>query len=508
MERHKTGGKINFVVSKKNSNFAPVKNYMRITNPKMVEMEKDPKLLWERCLEIIRDNITPQQFAASFAFVKLHSFEEGKGKLVLSVPSEFVKKLLEDNFLPLMASTFRRVFGNSIKSLYYNVEVVRTEQGGKVIEKTDMPLPQLNGKPREDVRKAPDIVTAPQVQDLDSQLIPNYTFDNYLEGESNRLARSVGESIATNPAKTFNPFFVYGPSGCGKTHLINAIGHRIKELHPHKRVLYLSAHLFTVQYTDAVQQNKLNDYIRFYQTIDTLILDDVQELSGKTKTQNTFFHIFNHLHMNGKQIILSADRPPVAIKDVEDRLLTRFKWGMLAEIEKPTQNLRLDILMAKVEKEGLDIPSHILKYIAENVDDSVRDLEGFINSLMAYSVEYNCNINMSLVQKVMPRFVIKENRPVTIDDVKMCVCNYFNLKISQLDSRVRTQKIAFARQLAMYLANTLTDKSHVQIGLHIGNRNHATVIHAIKQIKDMIEVDEQARQTVEELTGTLGASSK
>ena len=354
---------------------------MRITNPKMVEMEKDPKLLWERCLEIIRDNITPQQFAASFAFVKLHSFEEGK--LVLSVPSEFVKKLLEDNFLPLMASTFRRVFGNSIKALYYNVEVVRTEQGGKVIEKTDMPLPRLNGKPREDVRKAPDIVTAPQVQDLDSQLIPNYTFDNYLEGESNRLARSVGESIATNPAKTFNPFFVYGPSGCGKTHLINAIGHRIKELHPHKRVLYLSAHLFTVQYTDAVQQNKLNDYIRFYQTIDTLILDDVQELSGKAKTQNTFFHIFNHLHMNGKQIILSADRPPVAIKDIEDRLLTRFKWGMLAEIEKPTQHLRQDILMAKVEKEGLDIPTHILKYIAENVDDSVRDLEGFINSLMA-----------------------------------------------------------------------------------------------------------------------------
>lgn len=469
-------------------------------------MEQSSKLLWERCLEIIRDNITPQQFAASFAFVELHSFEEGK--LVLDVPSEFVKKLLEDNFLPLMASTFRRVFGNSIKSLYYNVAV--TGNGGEVRERTDMPTSHVNnGTPRPDVRKAPDDVTAPQVQDLDSQLIPHYTFDNYLEGESNRLARSVGESIATNPAKTFNPFFVYGPSGCGKTHLINAIGHRIKELHPEKRVLYLSAHLFTVQYTDAqFRQNKINEFIRFYQSIDVLILDDVQELSGKTGTQNTFFHIFNHLHMNGKQIILSADRPPVAIKDLEDRLLTRFKWGMMAEIEKPTKHLRLDIITAKVEKEGLDIPAHILKYISDNVDESVRDLEGIINSLMAYSVEYNCNIDMALVKKIMPRFVIKNERPITIDDVKTCVCNHFNIKMSQLDSRTRTQTIAYARQLAMYLANSLTDKSHVQIGAHIGNRNHATVIHAIKQIKDMIAVDEQTRQTVNELMSTLGFSVK
>ena len=470
----------------------------------MVETEQNPKLLWERCLDIIRDNISPEQFAASFAFVELYSFENGK--LILDVPSEFVKKLLEDNFLPLMASTFKRVFGNSIHKLYYNVKVVNSKRGGEVREVADMSQKVTNGPSREDARKTPDDVTAPQVQDLDSQLIADYKFENYIEGESNRLARSVGESIANNPAKTFNPFFIYGPSGCGKTHLINAIGLRIKEQHPQMRVLYLSAHLFTVQYTDAVRQNKVNEFIRFYQTIDTLILDDVQELSGKGATQNTFFHIFNHLQRNNKQIILSADRPPIAIQDLEDRLLTRFKWGMQAEIEKPTQNLRLNILSAKVEKEGLNIPANVLKFISDNIDDSVRDLEGFINSLMAYSVVYNCAINMALVRKIMPRFVEKHSRELTIDDVKQSVCDHFNLKISQLDSRARTQQVAYARQVAMYLSSQLTDKSHVQIGIHIGNRNHATVIHALKQIKDMMEVDERVRLDVEELMDTLKAS--
>lgn len=468
----------------------------------MVETEQNPKLLWEKCLEIFRDNVTPEQFKASFAFVELNKFENGK--LVLDVPSDFVKNYLEENFLPLMVSTFKRVFGHSsIQSLYYNIKVVNTKRGGEVREKTEITTTVTNGSPRKDARKAPDVVTAPQVQDLDSQLNPHYRFENYIEGDSNRLARSVGESIALKPAKTFNPLFVYGPSGCGKTHLINAIGHRIKELHPQMRVLYLSAHLFSVQYADARLQNKANEFIQFYQSIDTLILDDVQELSGKTGTQNTFFHIFNHLQMNGKQIILSADRPPIAIQGLEDRLLTRFKWGMVAEIEKPTQNLRFDILAAKVELEGLHIPNNVLKYISENIDESVRDLEGIINSLMAYSVVYNCNINMGLVQKVMPRFVEKEDRPITIEDVKQSVCDHFGLEVSQLDSRSRTQKVSYARQISMYVASILTEKSMVQIGLNIGKRNHATVIHAIKIIKDSIAVDEQLRQDVEEIENTL-----
>ncbi|MBO4431154.1 MAG: chromosomal replication initiator protein DnaA [Bacteroidaceae bacterium] len=470
----------------------------------MVETEQNPKLLWGRCLDIIRDNITPEQFATTFAFVELHSLENGK--LVLDVPSEFVKEYLEEHFLGLMASTFKRVFGNSVTHLFYNVKVVG-KRGGNVREKGDMPAKVINGPARPNGNETPGDVTAPQVQDLDSQLIPGYKFESYLEGESNRLARSVGESIANNPAKTFNPFFVYGPSGCGKTHLINAIGHRIKELHPQMRVLYLSAHLFTVQFTDAVRQNKTNEFIRFYQSIDVLILDDVQELTGKDKTQNTFFHIFNHLHVNGKQIILSADRPPIAIQGLEDRLLTRFKWGMQAEIEKPTQNLRLGILSAKVEKEGLNIPANVLKYIAENIDESVRDLEGIINSLMVNSLVNNCDINMTLVKKLMPQFVEKHSkRELTIEDVKQTVCNHFHLKVSQLDSRERTQRIAYARQMAMYLSNQLTDSSHMQIGRLIGNRNHATVVHALKQIEDMIKIQDHVREDVEELTMILKTS--
>lgn len=469
-------------------------------------IQQTPTHLWEKCLEIIRDNISQEQFAATFAFVKLHSFENGE--LILAVPSEFVKEHLEKHFLPLMASTFKRVFGNSIKSLSYYTTVVQNSDNGTIIEKTDIAPQVANGKPRNDARKSPDDITAPQVEDLDSQLISHYSFDNYIEGESNRLARSVGEAIAKSPATTFNPLFIYGPSGCGKTHLINAIGLRIKELYPQMRVLYLSAHLFTVQYTDAVRQNKVNDFIRFYQTIDVLILDDIQEFSGKEQTQTKFFHIFNHLHLNKKQIILSADRPPIAIQNLEDRLLTRFKWGMQAEIEKPTQSMRFDILSAKVNKNGLNIPANVLKFISENIDESVRDLEGVINSLMAYSVVYNCDIDMKLVTKVMPRFVVTSDHPITIDDVKQCVCEHFNLKVNQIDSRSRTQQIAYARQVAMYLSSELTDKSHVQIGLCIGNRNHATVIHAIKQIKNMIDVDGATRQDIEELRNILKAARK
>lgn len=457
-----------------------------------MEQIQTPSKKWDKCLEIIKDNITREQFNASFAFVTLNRFEDGK--LVLNVPSDWVKNLLEKNFVKLMRSTFTRVFGSNI-SLYYNVLKDKTNDIS-VPEYSDN-SPKLNDTPQErDVRKTPDDTTAPQVQDLDSQLRPAYNFDNFIEGESNRLARSVGEAIAKNPAKTFNPFFVFGPSGVGKTHLVNAIGLRIKELHPNKRVLYLSAHLFTVQYTDAVRQNKVNDFIRFYQTIDTLILDDVQELSGKTATQNTFFHIFNHLQINGKQIILTADRPPMAIQDLTDRLLTRFKWGLQAEISKPTQTLRFNILNAKVNKEGLLIPSQIIKYISENIDDSVRDLEGILNSLIAHSICYNCDIDMKLVQKVMPGFVNVSEKNITIDDIKQAVCDHFNLKVATLDSRSRKQEISYARQVAMYLATELTEISNVQIGINIGGRNHATVIHAIKQIKDLIDTDEKTCQDI------------
>ncbi len=464
-------------------------------------MNQEPQQQWEKCRDIIRQNISPEQYNALFAYTEFCSF--AKGHLVLSVPSQFIYDELEgEHYASLISKTIHRVFGEGIR-LDYKIPVVRRPRAEVRIPSDEHPDVR-NGKAVRPANVAPDILMAPSVADLDSQLHRGYFFTNYYEGASNRLARSVGEAIAKCPAKTFNPFFVFGPSGCGKTHLVNAIGWRIKELHPELRVLYLSAHLFTVQYVDAVRQNKTPDLIAFYQTIDVLIIDDIQELSGKLKTQNTFFHIFNHLHLNNKQLILTADRPPVKIEGLEDRLLTRFKWGLQAEIEKPTKALRYRILKGKVEHDGLKIPDKVISFIAENVDESVRDLEGILTSLMAYSVVLDCDISMELVNKLMPRFVANaEKNKMTVDEVRRKVCEYFKMKEEVVNSRSRKQEVVYVRQIAIYLASVHTDQSTVQIGLSIGGRNHATVLHSIRQVKNMLDTDEKTRRNVEEIEALL-----
>ena len=296
-------------------------------------MNFDPKTKWEECREIIRQNVSPEQYELLFAYTEFKSYADNQ--LILSIPSQFIYDMLEkDEYVNLIAATLKRVFGKKI-NLSYSITVVKRPENRIIIESANKPN-VVNGKPGSNSNTSPDFIV-PEADELDSQLHVGYTFDTFIEGESNKLARSIGQAISLNPAKTFNPFFVFGPSGCGKTHLVNAIGWSVKEQHPELKVLYLSAHLFMVQFTDSCRQNKSNDFINFYQGIDVLILDDVQELSGKARTQDAFFHIFNHLHMNGNQIILTADRPPVKIEGLEDRLLTRFKWGLQAEIEKPTQ---------------------------------------------------------------------------------------------------------------------------------------------------------------------------
>ncbi|MBQ9640503.1 MAG: chromosomal replication initiator protein DnaA [Bacteroidaceae bacterium] len=465
-------------------------------------MNIDYKSKWENCRHFISDNISPEQYKTIFAFVEFESFNDGK--LYLNVPSSFVKDVIEEKYLRLMRTALRRFFGEV--SLYYRI--LKDKEGGTTAteegtHKTDITTPrQQTTRP---ANVSPTQLSASNPSELDSQLNTIYNFDTFIEGESNRLARSVGEAIAKNPAKTFNPLFVFGPSGCGKSHLVNAIGWRIKELHPQLRVLYVSAHLFTVQWGNAVRKNLRNDFIAFYQTIDVLIIDDVQEFSGKQDTQNTFFHIFNHLHLNKKQIILTADRPPIDILGLEDRLLTRFKWGLQAEIEKPTKALRLSILNAKINQEGLNIPQTILNYIAENVDDSVRDLEGMINSLMAHSIVYNCDIDMKLVNKVMPKFKAKENtnKEFTVETIRDKVCEHFNITAETLTSRTRKQPISYIRQITIYLANKFTDESIVQIGLKLGGRNHATVIHAIKNIRNLESVDQKTKDDIECLENLL-----
>ena len=427
-------------------------------------MKFDPQKKWEECRAIIRQNVSQEQYELLFAFTEFKSY--ANDTLVLSIPSQFIYDMLEkDEYVNLIGATIKRVFGKKI-NLSYSITVVKNPV--TYIETGSANNPNVTNGTISPANKTPDVIV-PTADELDSQLHKGYTFDNFIEGDSNKLARSIGMAIALNPAKTFNPFFVFGPSGCGKTHLVNAIGWNIKELHPQLRVIYLSAHLFQVQYTDSVRQNKTNDFINFYQTVDVLILDDVQELSGRTGTQNTFFHIFNHLHMNGKQIILTADRPPVKIEGLEDRLLTRFKWGLQAEIEKPTKALRKKILLSKVKKEGLDIPEDVIEYISNNIDNNI-----------------------------IPNYVDKrEEEKITTDDVKQMVCKYFNINDELLCSASRKQEIVYVRQIAIYMANKYTEDSHVQIGKSIGGRNHSTVIHSIKQVNNLIDTEPKTRTDLE-----------
>lgn len=454
--------------------------------------------LWGQCLQIIRNNVDDKQYRTWFEPIQIISYE--KPVLTFGLPSQYFYEFLSEHFGRLIYSVVRRVFGEGTQ-LKYSLMVDQTNHITVDIEPVNSPVitsPKTSRAGGD--ATAPSMLRAPMPQDLNPQLNPNYNFDNFIEGTSNKLPRSVGQSIAEHPKQsTFNPLFIYGPSGVGKTHLVNAIGTKIKELYPQKRVLYVSAHLFQVQYTDSVRKNTVNDFINFYQTIDVLIIDDVQEFASLTKTQNTFFHIFNHLHQNGRQLILTSDRPPTALQGMEERLLTRFKWGLLAELEKPNQQLRHDILDNKIRRDGLKIPEEVIDFVSENVSDSVRELEGIVNSLMAYSVVWNRDIDLPLAEKILKHTVKTERKPVTVDLILERVCEYFNVKQEDIFTSSRKQAIVQVRQIAMYLAQKYTKLSSARIGLLIGKRNHATVLHSCKIVEDRIRVDKAFKGKIDEI---------
>lgn len=456
--------------------------------------EIDHVRLWNRCLEIIRDNVPEQTYKTWFLPIIPLKYEDKT--LVVQVPSQFFYEFLEDKFVDLLRKTLYKVIGEGTK-LMYNVMVDKSSRKTVDLESTQrtiIPQKQVMDK------RIPQI----PVPELDPHLNPEYNFETFIEGYSNKLSRSVAEAVALNPAKTiFNPLFLYGASGVGKTHLANAIGTKIKELYPEKRVLYVSAHLFQVQYTDSVRNNTTNDFINFYQTIDILIIDDIQEFAGVTKTQNTFFHIFNHLHQNGKQLILTSDRAPVLLQGMEERLLTRFKWGMVAELEKPTVELRKNILRNKIHRDGLQFPPEVIDYIAENVNESVRDLEGIVIAIMARSTIFNKEIDLDLAQHIVHGVVHNETKAVTIDDILKVVCKHFDLEASAIHTKSRKREVVQARQIAMYLAKNYTDFSTSKIGKFIGNKDHATVLHACKTVKGQLEVDKSFQAEVQEIESLL-----
>lgn len=440
---------------------------------------------WGRCLKHIQEELPDQAFKTWFAPLR---FAELDGQLLtLCAPSRYVCEFIEEHYLAPLHRAIAAEFGEGIRLQYSLKEEPKPEIAErKAKEKAQQERPGKTG-------------SAP----LNPQLNTSYTFDTFVEGRSNKLARSVALAIAERPGQvTFNPLFLYGPSGVGKTHLVNAIGVRIRELFPEMRVLFVSAHLFKTQYTDSIIRNKFNDFISFYQTIDVLIIDDIQELTT-AKTQQAFFHIFNHLQQNRRQLIITCDRPPVLFEGIEERMLTRFKWGMVAEIERPDIELRRAILFSKIKRDGLSIPDDVVQYIAQNVSDSVRDLEGIINSIMAYSVVYNCDIDLPLTARVVARCVNLEKKELTLDDIVRKVCAHYGVKLCDLLSKSRRQTIVQARQLAMYLSHKYTDLSLSQIGRRIGGRDHSTVLHSCAQVERRVATDKGFRREMEELECAL-----
>lgn len=466
-------------------------------------MKTDCKNLWNKCLDVIKDNIPEVAFNTWFAPIIPLKYKDNI--LTVQVPSQFFYEYLEDKYLDLIQQTLYREIGEGT-ILNYRI-LIETETNTAVEMRGEAKsLPSDAKTARKVSAKVPSPFEKVETVDFDSQINPKYTFLNFFEGESNRLARTAADAVAINPAKTaFNPLFVHGCSGVGKTHLCHAIGSKIQDLHPDKKVLYISAHLFKIQYTDARRFNTINDFINFYQSIDVLIIDDIQELSGLEKTQNTFFHIFNHLHQNNKQLIMTSDCAPMDMQGMEERLLTRFRWGLTTKLDRPDKELRKKILKHKIVSDGLSIPENVIDFIAENVTENVRDLEGIVVSLMAHSIINNREIDMSLARRVMEQSIKFEKKRITVQKIQDVVSAFFNIKRDLIQSASRKREIVQARQVTMFFIKKHTELSLSQIGTQVGNRNHATVLHACNTVKDLVEVDKGFRSDIEEIERLLNS---
>ena len=471
-------------------------------------MNNSHQALWDDCLRLIKANVSEQQFKTWFAPLVFESYSEAENDLLVQVPSPYIYEYLEQYYVGLLSKVILRVFGPNV-SLRYRILTDKTNNTTTDVESEGLGL-NIEEMPVSDrANQGPSVLDAATPQQLNPQLDPKKTFQSFIEGDSNKLPRTVGLSIAEHPGKSaFNPFFVYGPSGCGKTHLINAIGLRCKETYPQKRVLYVSARLFQVQFTDASRQNTVNDFINFYQTIDMLIVDDVQEWATAEKTVATFFHIFDHLFRLGKQIILASDRPPVDLKWLQDRMLTRFSCGLIAELEKPNTQLCIDILNAKCRRDGLKIPADVIQFIADTANGSVRDLEGVVNSLMAYSIVYNTNIDMKLAERVIKRAVKVDNHPLTIDDILEKVCHHYGISQQSVFSKSRKRNYVQVRQISMYLASKYTRMPAGRIGQLIGNRDHSTVIHSCNIIEQRLKVDQAFQSEIASIENSFKLKKK
>lgn len=473
-------------------------------------MRETAQSVWNNCLKFIKDNIQPQAYKTWFEPISSVKLQDNA--LSIQVPSKFFYEWLEEHYVNILKVALTKELGEDAKLVYvikmentYGNKQPFTEKipssNRSAVKAQEVDIPFENKSPE---LRNPFIIPGIRNVKIESQLNPNYNFENFLEGDSNRLARNAGIAVANKPGGTsFNPLLIFGGVGLGKTHLAHAIGVDIKDKYPEKTVLYISAEKFTQQYIDAVKKNNRNDFIHFYQIIDVLIIDDVQFLSGKSGTQDVFFHIFNHLHQNGKQVVLTSDKAPVDMQDIEQRLLSRFKWGLSAELQNPDFETRVSILKNKLYNDGVDMPGEIIDYVAKNIKTNVRELEGAIISLIAQSSFNKKEITLGLAKDVVEKFVKNTKREVSIDYIQKVVSDYFQMDVETLQSKTRKRHIVQARQLAMFFAKKFTKASLASIGTQIGKRDHATVLHACKTVNNLSSTDKQFRKYVEDLSKKL-----
>jgi chromosomal replication initiator protein len=475
-------------------------------------MEKTSTQVWDSCLQIIKDNIPAQSFKTWFEPIKALRLEGNV--LTIQVPSLFFYEWLEEHYVGLLRKTVKKQLGEEGR-LEYNIVVEKSSTtipfttnmpsngNGAEGKNQSMPMPVALNK---DI-KNPFVIPGLKKLQVDPQLNANYTFENFVEGDCNRLARSAGYAVAAKPGGTsFNPLMIYGGVGLGKTHLAQAIGNEIKRSMPDKLVLYVSCEKFTQQFVDALKNNNINDFVNFYQAMDVLIMDDVHNFAGKEKTQDIFFHIFNHLHQSGKQLIVTSDKAPKDLAGLEERLLSRFKWGLSADLQVPDLETRMAILKKKIYADGIDLPGEVIEYVAHNIDNNVRELEGAMVSLLAQSTLNRKEIDLNLAKSMLKNFIKNASKEISMDYIQKLVCEYFEVPIEMVKSQTRKREIVQARQISMYLSKSHTKTSLKSIGAFFGGRDHSTVIYACQTVEDLIDTDKKFKGYVADIQKKLKMS--
>ncbi|MEC5395742.1 chromosomal replication initiator protein DnaA [Bergeyella sp. RCAD1439] len=477
-------------------------------------MDQDLSLIWEKCLRFMRDNLNAaednddlKKLEKSFdlLFDKVEPLSLVNHNLTLLVPSDFYKEYIEDNYLSLLSAALRKNIGKGVKLWYSVMENKPSGKEQPIVQKVrgnSVPAPKVQ-EAMPAARKLVNPMVAPGIKkvNIESNLIPHLSFDNFVEGESNKFASTVAKSIAKRPGATaFNPLFVHGGVGVGKTHLAHAIGLEVKNNFPDKVVLYLSSEKFIQQFVSAAKAQNKTDFQNYYQMVDVLIIDDIQFLSGKAATQDSFFHIFDYLHQNGKQIVLTSDKAPVDIQDIQERIVSRFKWGLSAEVKAPDFDTRRKIIVDKLSRDGIVLTDDMVDYLAGEVNSNVRELIGVINSVIAYSTIYKSDLSLELLKETINKIASTQKKIINIPYIQEVVCEYFGINRDQLLSRSRKRDIALPRQLAMYFSKEFTNATFSKIGEEMGGKDHSTVMYACDTIRDVAKVDKEVKKYVKELS--------